>query len=89
MDREAGVLQDRIEVASLERRGGEPLERVRGQENEGEEGQADQALNGERVGAKRCGSARPNRATSAPKIARMKTHSSIEPSWFPHTPEIL
>ena len=52
MDGEAGVLQDWIEVASLERRGREPLERVRSQENEGEEGEADQALNGERVGAK-------------------------------------
>src|ERR1700677_3601396 len=50
MDREAGVLQDWIEVASLERRGREALERVRGQENEGEEGEADQALNGERIG---------------------------------------
>ena len=35
------------------------------------------------------GSERPNRATSAPKIARIRTHSSIEPSWFPQTPEIL
>ena len=51
MDREAWVLQDRIEVAALERRGRETLERVRGQENEGEEGEADQALNRERVGA--------------------------------------
>ena len=31
----------------------------------------------------------PNRATAAPKTARISTHSSIEPSWFPHTPEIL
>ena len=52
MDREAGVLENRVEVSPLERRGDKPLERVRGQENEGEEGQADQALNGERVGAK-------------------------------------
>ena len=51
MDREAGVLQDGIEVASLEWRRRQPLERVRGQENEGEEGETDQALNGERVGA--------------------------------------
>ena len=51
MDREPGVLQNRIEVAPLEGRGRESLERVRGQENEGEEGHADQALNGERVGA--------------------------------------
>ena len=25
----------------------------------------------------------------APKIARISTQSSIEPSWFPQTPEIL
>ena len=28
-------------------------------------------------------------ATMAPNSDRMRTHSSIEPSWFPHTPEIL
>ena len=31
----------------------------------------------------------PNIATSAPNSARISTHSSIEPSWFPHTPLIL
>ena len=31
----------------------------------------------------------PNSATSAPNSARISTHSSIEPSWFPHTPVIL
>ena len=31
----------------------------------------------------------PNSATAAPNSARISTHSSIEPSWFPHTPEIL
>ena len=31
MDREAGVLQDRVEIAALERRRRQPLERVRGQ----------------------------------------------------------
>ncbi len=31
----------------------------------------------------------PNTATSAPNSARIRTHSSIEPSWFPHTPLIL
>ena len=31
----------------------------------------------------------PKSATAAPKTARISTHSSIEPSWFPHTPEIL
>ena len=28
-------------------------------------------------------------ATQAPNNARMSTQRSIEPSWFPHTPEIL
>ena len=28
-------------------------------------------------------------ATSAPNNASVRTHSSMEPSWFPHTPEIL
>jgi hypothetical protein len=27
----------------------------------------------------------PKAATSAPNSARMKTHSIIEPSWFPQT----
>ena len=27
----------------------------------------------------------PNTATSAPKKARIETHSIIEPSWFPQT----
>ena len=31
----------------------------------------------------------PKRATAAPNTARISTHRSIEPSWFPHTPEIL
>ena len=28
-------------------------------------------------------------ATAAAKMARINTHSSIEPSWFPQTPVIL
>ncbi len=31
----------------------------------------------------------PKVATAAPNRARISTHSTIEPSWFPHTPEIL
>ena len=31
----------------------------------------------------------PNSATAAPNSARMRTQSSIEPSWFPQTPVIL
>ncbi len=31
----------------------------------------------------------PHQATIAPKSVRISTQSSIEPSWFPQTPEIL
>ena len=31
----------------------------------------------------------PKSATAAPHSARISTQSSIEPSWFPHTPLIL
>ena len=31
----------------------------------------------------------PNNATAAPNRARISTHSSSEPSWFPQTPETL
>ena len=37
----------------------------------------------------RLGSARPNTATRAPKVARIIAHNSIEPSWLPHRPENL
>ena len=50
MDREAGVLQDRIEVAALQRRHGDPQERVRGRENEEIERGRDPCLHGKDVG---------------------------------------
>ena len=31
----------------------------------------------------------PNTATAEPKSDKINTHNSKEPSWFPHTPEIL
>ena len=31
----------------------------------------------------------PNTAAVAPNSARISTHSSIEPSWFPQTPVTL
>ncbi len=37
----------------------------------------------------RSGRLAPKVATSALKKDRMSSHSIIEPSWFPHTPEIL
>ena len=35
------------------------------------------------------GMAAENSAISAPHSDSTSTHNSIEPSWFPHTPEIL
>ena len=35
------------------------------------------------------GRLRPNPATAAPYMLRIRTQRSMEPSWFPHTPEIL
>ncbi|MNY70238.1 hypothetical protein D3C86_2083310 [compost metagenome] len=35
------------------------------------------------------GRLRPKVATSAEKNTRISSHKSIDPSWFPHTPEIL
>ncbi len=51
MDGEARVLEDGIEVAPLERRGRQALEWIRGQDDEGEESDADCALNRESVSA--------------------------------------
>ena len=34
------------------------------------------------------GRLRPKAATAAPNRVRISTHSTIEPSWFPHTPEM-
>ena len=50
----------------------------------------DRALHGKHARtAVRSGRLPPKTATAAPKTARISTHSSIEPSWFPQTPEIL
>ena len=55
MDREAGVLQDRIEVAALPRRRRDARERIGGEQNEKKKGRAEQPLHGERVGAQPVG----------------------------------
>ena len=89
MDGEARILQDRIEVAPLEGRRSEPLERIRGRQNKYEECGADEALHAQGVGAQPLGSERPNSATRAPNVARINDQSSIEPSWLPQTPENL
>ncbi len=50
VDREAEILQDRVEVLPLPRRRDQTPERIRGQQREGEEGDADTALRRERAG---------------------------------------
>ena len=50
MDGEADILQHRVEVPALGRRRIEPQERVRGEDDEGEERGGDQALHGEHAG---------------------------------------
>ena len=85
MEGEAGILQDRIEIAALERRIGDAQERIRGGENEQLEGGRDPGLHRQHVGLSVTGRLLPNAATSAPNNARISTHSSIEPSWLPQT----
>ena len=47
MNGETDVLQHRVEVLPFRRRRIEPQERIRGEDDEGEEGHGDQALNAE------------------------------------------
>ena len=51
MEGEAGVLQQRVEIAPVERRGIEPEERVGGGEDEDQEAEPDERLNGQHPGA--------------------------------------
>ena len=51
MDGEADVLQDRVEVAALDRRRRQPRERIRGRQDEEQEGRADPALHRQHGGA--------------------------------------
>ena len=50
MKREAGILQDRIEILALERRVGNARERIRGHEDEEIKRGRDPGLHGERIG---------------------------------------
>jgi hypothetical protein len=53
------------------------------------EGRRDPGLHREHIGAQqRRRQVAPNRHQRAEQ-RRISTHSSIEPSWFPHTPVIL
>ena len=89
MDREADVLQHRVEVlpstgAGTSRRNGFEVKRMKSRN-----AAAIQRLHREHDGLQRRAGCAPNAATSAPNSARMSTQSSIEPSWFPQTPVTL
>ncbi len=53
MERQTGVLQDRIEIAALERRIGDAQERIRRDQNEQLKSDGDPGLHGERIGLER------------------------------------
>ena len=89
MEGERGVLQDRIEAAALGL-GRDAREGIGGEDDEEQEGDGDAGLHGQHVGAQRGAAGWRRRARQRRRRrARISTHSSIEPSWFPHTPEIL
>ena len=85
MEGETGILQHRIEIAALERRIGNAQEWIRGDENEQIKAAAIQACTASALALSFAGRLPPNAATSAPNNARMRTHSSMEPSWLPQT----
>jgi hypothetical protein len=78
MDGEADILQQGVEVLALGWRRIEPPEWVRGEDDEGQEGGADQALHGEQRALRRAGRSSPNKVSSVPKIARLSAQRSIE-----------
>ena len=90
MEGEAGILQDRVEPAAVERRRVEPEERVGGEQHEGQEADADQRLHAQHAGPER---RRQVAAEHAPRrrrtATRIHTQSTSEPSWLPQVPLIL
>ena len=89
MEGEAGVLQDRVEAAAVERRRIEPQERVRGEQHEGEEADPISACTPSTRARKEGGRLRPSSATAAPNRDRIQTQRTSEPSWLPQVPLIL
>ena len=74
MEDEAGVLQQRIELAALERRGAQPQERVRGEDREAQERGADQALHRPARAPAASRAARPPNSATAAAIHRQDQH---------------
>jgi hypothetical protein len=89
MEGEPRILQQRVEAIALHRRGVQALERVRGKQQKGIEAEADKGLPGQSRQHGPLGQAAFDRATKPPASPITVTHSSIEPSWFPHVPAIL
>ena len=89
MEGQAGVLQQRVEAPALQRRRIEPRERVGGDQQERVEAERQRRLRSKRRDQRPLVVRRDSRATNAPATASTVTHSSIEPSWFPHAPAIL
>ena len=90
MEGERRVLQDRIEAAAFGRRldrgaaNGFDVSRMNSRN-----ATAIEACTASTLARRVRGKFVPNSATAAPNSARISTHSSIEPSWFPQTPEML
>ncbi len=89
MDGERRVLQERVESvafggAGSRRRNGSDVVRMNSMK-----ATAMQACTPSTLRRQRQGQPRPKVATAAPNSARISTHSTMEPSWFPQTPEIL
>ncbi len=90
MDREAEILQQRVEVLPFERR------RARRASNgfevmrmKARKAMVTAACTASVLARSRAGMLSRDSATTPPNSARIRTHSSIEPSWFPHTPVTL
>ena len=88
MEGERRVLQDRIEAAAVGRRRIDAQERVGREQDEEQNATAIEACTLSTLAFSVGGRLRPKAATAAPNSARISTHSTIEPSWFPHTPEM-
>ncbi len=88
MEGQAGILQHRVEPVAVRRRRTHAQERVRGQQDEQQEADADHALHREHARAQLGRQVVAEQRHRAPHSDSMNTQRTIEPSWFPHTPVI-
>ena len=85
MESEAGVLQDRIEIATLEWRVGDAQKGFEVVRMKSSKAAAIHACTASAFAFSLTGKLLPKAATSAPNSARIEIHSIMEPSWFPQT----